>query len=125
MSSAVARTARQFDHIPSELKADPSWVLWKYERRREKPEKPTKVLRQVNGRHADSTKPATWTTFEAVLEAYKRGGFDGIGFVFHPGNPYCGADIDDVTEVEAQRLVRPVRLLRRMLALRQRLSHHL
>jgi putative DNA primase/helicase len=102
VSSAAARTVKQFGRIPDELKADASWVLWRYERRPEKPEKPTKVLRQVNGRHADSTNPATWTTFEAVVEAFERGGFDGIGYVFHPGNPYCGADIDDVTEIEAQ-----------------------
>ena len=101
MSSAT-KTARQFDRIPEELKADASWVLWKYERRREKPDKLTKVLYQVSGRYADSTRPATWTTFEAAVEAYKRGGFDGIGLVFHPENPYCGADIDDVTEIEAQ-----------------------
>src|SRR5215207_9589800 len=100
MSSA--KTAARFANIPDELKAEEAWVLWKYERYRNKP---TKVLRQVNGRHADSTKPETWTTFEAVLAAYTRGGFDGIGFVFNPDNPYCGADIDDVTEDEARRWI--------------------
>jgi hypothetical protein len=100
MSSA--KVAAKFASIPDELKAENSWVLWKYERYRNKP---TKVLRQVDGRHADSTKPGTWATFGAVVEAYMRGGFDGIGFVFHPGNPYCGADIDDVTEDEARRWI--------------------
>jgi AAA domain len=100
MSSAKA--AAKFASIPDELKAEDSWVLWKYERYRNKP---TKVLRQVDGRHADSTKPGTWTTFRAVVEAYMGGGFDGIGFVFHPDNPYCGADIDDVTEDEARRWI--------------------
>jgi AAA domain len=97
MSSAKAAT--KFASIPDELKAQASWVLWKYERYRGKL---TKVLRQANGRHADSTKPETWTTFKDVVEAYRRGSFDGIGFVFHPDNPYCGADIDDVTEDEAR-----------------------
>jgi hypothetical protein len=100
MSSA--KTAARFANIPDELKAEEAWVLWKYERYRNKP---TKVLRQVSGRHADSTKPETWTTFKAVVDAYKRGGFDGIGFVFNPDNPYCGADIDDVTEDEARRWI--------------------
>ena len=100
MSSAKAAT--KFASIPDELKAQASWVLWKYERYRGKP---TKVLRQANGRHADSTKPETWTTFKDVVEAYRRGSFDGIGFVFHPDNPYCGADIDDVTEDEARRWI--------------------
>src|SRR5688500_6815646 len=101
-SMSSAEVAAKFASIPDELKAESSWVLWKYERYRNKP---TKVLRQVDGRHADSTKPGTWTTFRAVVEAYMRGGFDGIGFVFHPGNSYCGADIDDVTEDEARRWI--------------------
>ncbi len=93
--SATERFAR----VPEELKAEEAWVLWRYE---ERDPKPTKVLRQADGRHADSTKPETWTTFEAAVKAYKRGGFDGIGFVFHPDNLYCGADIDDVSEEEAR-----------------------
>jgi hypothetical protein len=97
-----AKVVAKFASIPDELKAENSWVLWKYERYRNKP---TKVLRQVDGRHADSTRPGTWATFGAVVEAYVRGGFDGIGFVFHPGNPYCGADLDDVTEDEARRWI--------------------
>jgi AAA domain len=97
-----AKAATKFASIPDELKAQASWVLWKYERYRGKP---TKVLRQANGRHADSTNPETWTTFKDVVEAYRRGSFDGIGFVFHPDNPYCGADIDDVTEDQARRWI--------------------
>jgi AAA domain len=97
-----AKEAARFASIPDELKADESWVLWNYEYDRGKP---TKVLRQANGRHADSTKPETWTDFEAVVEAYKGGGFDGIGFVFHPDNPFAGADLDDVTEEQALRWI--------------------
>ncbi len=98
-----AKAAERFAAIPDELKAEASWVLWRYESRRGG--KPTKVLRQANGRHADSTKPETWTTFTTAVAAYGRGGFDGIGFVFHPDNPYCGADIDDVTEEQARRWI--------------------
>jgi AAA domain len=100
MSSA--KTTANFAGIPDELKADWSWVLWRYEHHRGKP---TKVLRQTNGLHADSTKAETWASFEAVLEAYEHGGFDGIGFVFHPDNPYAGADLDDVTEDQARRWI--------------------
>ncbi len=86
--------------LPDELKRENSWVLWKKERRQGKP---TKVPYQAGHRQADSTDPATWTTFEAALEAFEQDGFfDGIGFVFHPGSPYAGADIDDVTEEQAQ-----------------------
>src|SRR5829696_6004963 len=86
--------------IPEELRTTTSWVLWKKEHR---DGKPTKVLYTANGSRASSTDPATWTTFEKALHAYKENGlFDGLGFVFHPDNPYCGADIDDVTEEAAQ-----------------------
>src|SRR5215212_2363755 len=86
--------------IPEELRTSPSWVLWKRERR---DGKPTKVLYQANHRRADSTAPSTWTTFEEAVEALEHDNFfDGVGFVFHPENPYCGADIDDVTEDEAR-----------------------
>jgi AAA domain len=89
--------------VPEELRASSSWVLWKKEYRAEKP---TKVLYQANRRRADSTAPGTWTTFEDAREAFEQDDFfEGIGFVFHPDNPYCGADIDDVTEQQARRWI--------------------
>jgi hypothetical protein len=89
--------------LPDELKTDSSWVLWK---REERGRKPTKVLYQVNRVQASSTDPKTWTTFERAVEACQEDDFfDGIGFVFHPGNPYCGADIDNVTEEQARRWI--------------------
>jgi len=89
--------------IPEELRTTTSWVLWRKEYR---DGKPTKVLYQANHRRADSTAPATWTTFEDAVEAVEQDDFfDGIGFVFHPDNPYCGADIDDVTEEQARRWI--------------------
>jgi len=89
--------------LPDELKAEVSWVLWKKGRRNGKP---TKFPYQADHRRADSTDPTTWTTFETAVEAFERDGFfDGIGFVFHPKNPYAGADIDDVTEEQAQRWI--------------------
>src|SRR5829696_4274514 len=89
--------------IPEELRASPSWVLWRKENR---DDKLTKVLYQANHSRADSTAPSTWTTFEGAVEVFKQDDFfDGIGFVFHPDNPYCGADIDDVSEDEARRWI--------------------
>jgi putative DNA primase/helicase len=86
--------------LPDELKAEASWVLWKKKRR---DGKPTKFPYQTDHRQASSTDPATWTTFEAAVEAFERDGFfDGIGFVFHPESPYAGADIDDATEDQAR-----------------------
>jgi hypothetical protein len=89
--------------LPEELKTDASWVLW---RKEERGGKPTKVLYRVNRGRASSTDPKTWTTFDRVVEALQDDDFfDGIGFVFHEGNPYCGADIDNVTEEEARRWI--------------------
>jgi putative DNA primase/helicase len=89
--------------LPDELRAEDSWVLWKKKRRNGKV---TKVIYQVDHRQASSTDPTTWTTFESVVKAFERDGFfDGIGFVLHPDNPYCGADIDDVTEEQARRWI--------------------
>jgi putative DNA primase/helicase len=89
--------------LPDELKAEASWVLWKKKRRNGKM---TKVIYQADHRQASSTDPSTWTTFDAVVEAFERDGFfDGIGFVFHPDSPYAGADIDDVTEEQAGRWI--------------------
>ena len=86
--------------LPEELKAEASWVLWKKKRR---DGKPTKFPYQADHRQASSTDSATWTTFEAAVEAFERDGFfDGIGFVFHTGSPFAGADIDDATEDQAR-----------------------
>jgi hypothetical protein len=89
--------------IPEELRTSPSWVLWRKECR---DGKSTKVLYQTNHRRADSTAPSTWTTFENAVKAFEQDDFfDGVGFVFHQDNPYCGADIDDVTEEQARRWI--------------------
>ena len=88
------------ENIPAELKQDPSWVCWKYEKREASPGKQTKVPYQPSGRLAKSNDPKTFSTFEAVMKA--SGAFAGIGFVFHKDNPYCGADFDDVTTEQAR-----------------------
>jgi len=32
------------------------------------------------------------------MAAVERFGLDGIGFVFSPGDPYCGVDVDDAID---------------------------
>ncbi len=78
-------------NIPSELKALPQWVLWRYE---ERGGKPTKPPFQANGEYADSTDPRTWTTFDKALAAFQLGGFDGIGFVLTRDVGMVGFDLD-------------------------------
>jgi NrS-1 polymerase HBD domain/IclR helix-turn-helix domain len=43
-------------------------------------------------RHASSTNPATWTTFQQAVAAVEAGKADGIGFALAP--PYVGIDLD-------------------------------
>ena len=91
------------DNIPEVLKDEKSWVPWRLEKRNGKH---TKVLYQIDHERASSTDPDTWTTFESVVNACRQDDFfDGIGFVLHEGNPYCGADLDDVTEEQASRWI--------------------
>jgi putative DNA primase/helicase len=86
--------------IPEDLKQDNSWVLWRYV---ERDGRRTKEPYQANRRRASSADPATWTTFCKALEAYEQDDFfDGLGIVFHDGNPYAGADFDDTTEEQAR-----------------------
>lgn len=96
-------TKLTLERLPGEVKEERSWVLWRLE---ERGGEPTKAPYQANHRRAKSTDPNTWTTFENAVEAFENDDFfDGVGFVFHPDNPYCGADIDDVTEDQARRWI--------------------
>jgi putative DNA primase/helicase len=71
-------------NIPQELEVMPQWVLWKWEQRSDKATgelKWTKPPYQINGQHAESDNPETWTTFDQAVSAYETGSFSGIGFV--------------------------------------------
>ncbi|MGD6894313.1 phage/plasmid primase, P4 family [Bacillus infantis] len=80
-----------FNEIPAELKALPQWILWKSERRNNKP---TKVPYQVNGEMAQANNRRTWSTFATAVKFYLEGDYDGIGFVFSRQDNYIGIDID-------------------------------
>lgn len=56
-----------------------------------------KVCFQRTGSAASSTDPETWCGFDAAVGAWLRfpDHWDGIGFVFHPDDPFCGIDLDD------------------------------
>ena len=80
-----------FANIPQELKDRKQWVLWKSISRAGKP---TKVPYQTNGVEADSSDPTTWAAFEAVVNCYRKGGYDGVGFVFDRASGVSGVDLD-------------------------------
>lgn len=73
------RAWRQRRAIPRKMRTTPRWIRWTLEPRRDKY---AKVPRQLNGRHASTTDPRTWTTFSAA-RASKVG--EGIGWVLGAG----------------------------------------
>jgi putative DNA primase/helicase len=94
--------------IPEPLKVIPRWVLWKAEKR---DGRWTKVPYKPNGDHAKSNDPTTWSTFEAVWDAYTGNvHFTGVGLVLN-GDGLVGVDLDHAVEddgmatPEAKRIV--------------------
>jgi hypothetical protein len=78
-----------FDNIPGELRYLNQWVLWRYVWIEDKG-KWDKPPIQPTGKLASSTAKLTWSTFQAVKEAYEHGlslpiddplHFSGVGFV--------------------------------------------
>lgn len=82
--------------IPLALRKRQQWVNWDFVRRNEKWTKPPF---RPSGRRADSTDPATWSTFERAFAAYRDGRFAGIGFVLSAVDPFIGIDLDHVVNI--------------------------
>ena len=80
--------------IAEELKNYNNWVLWK-KIKKVSQDKPVKMPFNIDGSLADTTDSKTWTSFNDALEMYKKGGYNGIGFVFSKDDPFVGIDIDD------------------------------
>lgn len=80
--------------IPEELKSVPQWLVWKAVPSKSRPGKIDKIPYQVNGKHASTTNPETWTTFDVAVNALQSGNYQGVGFVFTKETPYSGVDID-------------------------------
>jgi hypothetical protein len=97
VSTTTTTNAPILDDIPAELKERPQWIVWRNEARAGGP---TKVPYQPRcpGRRAKTNDPGTWASLEAALDVFSRGGWDGIGYVFSPDDPYCGADFDGCLE---------------------------
>lgn len=81
------------EHFPDELLQLDQWVLWRLVKRKGDP-KPTKQPHSITGSLASSTDPRTWASFDAAAQRFKRGGYDGLGFVFSDNDPYLGVDLD-------------------------------
>ena len=97
--------------IPSELRALPRWVGWRFEWR-DGEKRWTKVplnLGHVTTRgyeRARSNQPRDWAGFDrATAELAKpHGTLDGIGFVFAPDGDEFGLDLDDCRNLDTGEL---------------------
>jgi hypothetical protein len=81
--------------IPSQLKALPQWVVWRYSWQKGKWDKP--LLQSHTGNLASHSSQKTWSDYQAAINAYLFDGanLDGIGFVFKKENSLLGIDLDD------------------------------
>ena len=91
MSTPFGKPELHPESIPAELKAIPRWLLWRLE---DRAGKPSKVPYQADGRPAKVNDPATWTTFETALAAYRAGGFSGLGIALSDDDDLAGVDLD-------------------------------
>lgn len=89
------------DAVPAELRAREQWVTWAIERRHGRA---MKSPCQVDGRHASTTDPATWTSFENAVRALRSSSwFAGVGFVFTERDPFVGVDLDHAVRDDGTR----------------------
>lgn len=83
------------DTLPETLVALNQWVTWRAEPDPNRPGKIRKIpINARNGRNAQSTNPATWSTFETAVKRARASG-EGIGFCLDPDHlPLIAVDID-------------------------------
>jgi putative DNA primase/helicase len=95
-------TAELLGNIPEELRRRPQWIVWKLE---ERDGEPTKIPYIAGGvGRAKSTDMLTWRSFEEAVQALESGRYDGVGFVFCSGDPFCGVDLDKCRDPETGEL---------------------
>jgi predicted P-loop ATPase len=90
----------QFHDLPVALKPlldKDNWLLWRWSL---KGAKWTKVPHRVDGNPASTTDPSTWDSYVKVTAAYRRGGFDGIGFVLT--DDIAAFDVDDCRDRDTE-----------------------
>jgi len=92
----AASTFPLIESLPAVLREEKSWVGWQWETKDgERKKKPRHATRAGYGSSTDNT---TWGTFQQVTTAMRGGAYDGVGFVLHAGNPFCGLDLDDCVD---------------------------
>ncbi len=92
LDSSIAPAPPEPVAPPAELRHLPHWVMWRAEPRTGKA-KPAKVpYHPTTGRRADVSNPSTWGTYAQASAA--AAGYDGVGFVLTPTDPFTAIDLD-------------------------------
>lgn len=87
------------EDVPAKLKLYNNWVIWRLETLENG--RVTKVPYSPHtGRLASSVDPNTWSSWFQANAALAASGFNGLGFVFGPNDPFCGIDLDDPYAVD-------------------------
>jgi hypothetical protein len=81
----MKESSAHFNQIPEEQRELANWLDWAQELRRNKDGVVKKIKVPYNAKtkkrtRAKSNDPSTWSTFDEAVAAYRRGGYDGIGF---------------------------------------------
>jgi primase-polymerase (primpol)-like protein len=86
------------DGISIELQQLPQWGVWCFEpaiAEATGERSWNKIPRNARtSSRASSTNPRTWSTFDAALKAYQRGGYAGLAFFLHTDGGLVGIDLD-------------------------------
>jgi putative DNA primase/helicase len=92
---------KHLKRIPKELKDILQWVCWMLEYNHSNPQKGKKRPINIRTRKpASVTNPKDWGSFDCAVRRLKKGGVDGIGFVFTENDPYVGIDLDNCRDVK-------------------------
>jgi putative DNA primase/helicase len=94
------------EQVVAELAQRRQWLLWRYEPGETPEKKPRKMPYYANkarryGDQGSERDRAALTSFAGVADAYRRGGFDGVGFAFLPADGLVGIDLDGMVDVES------------------------
>lgn len=99
-----ALCARIDAQVPAELKAQPNWVLWRYELLEDGTLK--KPLYSASPRYSRPRQARVddrrfWTSYELAVARYRRGGYAGVGFVLSGSGQFAAIDLDHCREPES------------------------
>lgn len=97
--------------VPDSLRGNPRWVLWRYELVKNNWQKVP--LNARAGTRADSTHPATWSSFDDALSGLTRfPNCDGAGIVFEQPGLVMGIDLDDCVDTSGRLTPEALRIVR-------------